>query len=344
MAHPPPPHTHPHTQHTTRKLTFRLPLTPDHIKAYQSSTPDLINQTATLHAEILNTSYTSATPDTLDTLASQFTTLLSQHMDHAATVWPLLPDKKPRPPQASLDPTWLPKKTRIHILKLRKCSKNNGPLPAAQALLNTTDYLSPDAIKQQCQARIRQLLRATTTDKINKIKTRVNAAYDSCPKLSHRRLKIKSGLLPPAGSASTLHRITKPDKTTASSPSAVIDAVHSHFATELSRATPPELPVPPWEHPDNPDNYTIEPRGDPSLTLADMITRDTFDKTLNSLGTGKAPGPDGIPNEIIKFLPPATRSALFSLLSLLARKSYTPHEWCNSTTCLLHKKGDPTLL
>jgi hypothetical protein len=75
-----------------------------------------------------------------------------------------------------------------------------------------------------------------------------------------------------------------------------------------------------------------------------MITRDTFDKTLNSLGTGKAPGPDGFPKEIIKFLPPATRSALFSLLSLLAHKSYTPPEWCHSTTCMLQKKGDPTLL
>jgi hypothetical protein len=104
------------------------------------------------------------------------------------------------------------------------------------------------------------------------------------------------------------------------------------------------LPIPPWELPDNPDNYTIGPRGDPSFILADLITRDTFDKTLNSLDTGKAPCPDGIPNEIIKFLPPATRSALFPLLSLLAHTSYTPPEWFHNTTCLLHKKGDPTLL
>jgi hypothetical protein len=57
-----------------------------------------------------------------------------------------------------------------------------------------------------------------------------------------------------------------------------------------------------------------------------MITSDTFDKTLNSLGTSKAPGPDCIPNEIFKFLPPVTRAALFSLLSFLAHKSYTPPE------------------
>jgi hypothetical protein len=55
-----------------------------------------------------------------------------------------------------------------------------------------------------------------------------------------------------------------------------------------------------------------------------MITRDTFDKTINSLSTCKARCPDGIPNEIIKFLPLATRSALFSLLSFLAHKAYTP--------------------
>jgi hypothetical protein len=179
---------------------------------------------------------------------------------------------------------------------------------------------------------------------LKKIKTRANTAYDANPKSSHRRLKIKSGLLPATNATSTLHRISKPDKTTATSPSAVLEAVHSHFTTELNRATPPDLPVPPWEHPDNPDNYTIESRGDPSLTLADMITRDTFDKTINSLGIGKAPGPDGIPNEILKFLPPETRSALFSLLSLLAHKSYTPPEWCHNTTCLLHKKVTPPSL
>jgi hypothetical protein len=75
-----------------------------------------------------------------------------------------------------------------------------------------------------------------------------------------------------------------------------------------------------------------------------MITRDTRDKPVSSLSTGNAPGPDGIPNEIIQFLPNETRYALFSLLSLLAHKTYSPPEWCHITTCLLHKKGDPTLL
>jgi hypothetical protein len=129
---------------------------------------------------------------------------------------------------------------------------------------------------------------------LRKIKTQAITAYDACPKSSHRLLKIRSGLLPHSSATSTLHRITKPDKTKATSPTDVLEALYSHFDAELSRATATVLLVPPWELPDNPGNFTIEPRGDPSLTLADMITRDTFDKTINSLGTGKAPDADGI--------------------------------------------------
>jgi hypothetical protein len=59
--------------------------------------------------------------------------------------------------------------------------------------------------------------------------------------------------------------------TTISSPPEVRAAVHSHFDNELTRATPPDLPIFPWKQPDNLDSFVIEPRGDPSLTLADVI-------------------------------------------------------------------------
>jgi hypothetical protein len=114
-----------------------------------------------------------------------------------------------------------------------------------------------------------------------------------------RRLKIKSGLLPNSRATSTLHKIARPDERTVTSPNAAIATIHSHFDNELTRATPPELPTPPWEHPDNPNQFVIEPGGDSSIALADTITRDTFDKTINSLGTGKAPRSDGILDEII---------------------------------------------
>jgi hypothetical protein len=107
--------------------------------------------------------------------------------------------------------------------------------------------------------------------KTEKIKSRTDTAYDANPKSSHRLLKIKSSLLPHSRTAPTLHKITRPDKTTVISLIALLAVVHSHFATELTRATPPELPILPWEHPDNPDQFFIEPRGDSILTLADMI-------------------------------------------------------------------------
>jgi hypothetical protein len=91
-----------------------------------------------------------------------------------------------------------------------------------------------------------------------------------------------------------------PDKTDVTTSTAVLAAVHSHFDTELTRATPPKLPTPPWEQPDNPDQFFIEPRGDSTLALTDLIIPYTFDKMITSLDTGKAPGLGGIPNELMK--------------------------------------------
>jgi hypothetical protein len=43
--------------------------------------------------------------------------------------------------------------------------------------------------------------------------------------------------------------------------------------------------------------------GDPTITFSDMLTKDTFDHTIQQVGTLKIKGPYGIPNEIIKYLP-----------------------------------------
>jgi hypothetical protein len=80
-----------------------------------------------------------------------------------------------------------------------------------------------------------------------------------------RNPPVKRGLLPPNNAASTSHEITRPDSTTVDSPDDVVAVVHSHFDRKLTRATLSELAYPPWENPDNPDPFTIEPRGDPSL-------------------------------------------------------------------------------
>jgi hypothetical protein len=66
------------------------------------------------------------------------------------------------------------------------------------------------------------------------------------------------------------------------------------------------------------------------------------DKIVHSVGNGKISDPDDIHNEIIEFVPKATNSVLYCLLSLVAHnKAYTPPDRCHSTTCLLHKIVTP---
>jgi hypothetical protein len=46
-----------------------------------------------------------------------------------------------------------------------------------------------------------------------------------------------------------------------------------------------------WELPDNPYNFTIDPRGDFSLTLADMITATHSIKVFTRSARAKPPAP-----------------------------------------------------
>ena len=59
--------------------------------------------------------------------------------------------------------------------------------------------------------------------------------------------------------------------------------------------------------------------------------------------TGKAPGPDTIPDEVIKFLPEKAHDVIYSLFTIMAKNSYTPKKWCTSAAKLIYKpnKNDP---
>ena len=58
--------------------------------------------------------------------------------------------------------------------------------------------------------------------------------------------------------------------------------------------------------------------------------------------TGKAPGPDALPKEIIKFLSDTAHDLIFQLFKLMAKHSYKK-KWCISATKLIYKpnKTDP---
>jgi len=58
---------------------------------------------------------------------------------------------------------------------------------------------------------------------------------------------------------------------------------------------------------------------------------------------GKGPGPDKIPNEIIKFFPDKAHDTIYALFTIMAKHTYNPQKWCTSATKLIYKpnKTDP---
>jgi hypothetical protein len=98
---------------------------------------------------------------------------------------------------------------------------------------------------------------------LRKVKSRANNAYDVYLKSYHRRLKNKSGMLPHSSATSTLHKITRLDAIPVATSNDVIASVHSHFDTELTRATPPSFPSLCGNTPTIPTHSSSDPAGTP---------------------------------------------------------------------------------
>ena len=65
-----------------------------------------------------------------------------------------------------------------------------------------------------------------------------------------------------------------------------------------------------------------------------------FFECCKTLSSGKAPGPDGVTNEVIKMLPVQVKKLLHQLMMLMWVTGITPTAWKHSHTCLVHKAGD----
>ena len=116
----------------------------------------------------------------------------------------------------------------------------------------------------------------------------------------------------------------------------------------------------PWESPLNPDRFTLtsarwaedalvdsgEPQDSPETAdiLELLMDRCTYEARLKHIKRGKAPGPDSIPNELLKTLPAEWHDTIHSLFVIMWITGNTPHAWKESNTILLHKKNDPYLV
>jgi hypothetical protein len=78
-------------------------------------------------------------------------------------------------------------------------------------------------------------------------------------------------------------------------------------------------------------------------TLDKPITMSEITTAISSLATGKAPGPDGIPNEFIKNSPTELHELLLQQYNNILCEENPPVEWSESTTVMIHKKGNVEL-
>ena len=87
--------------------------------------------------------------------------------------------------------------------------------------------------------------------------------------------------------------------------------------------------------------YIIEKQGDALTSLYTYLDQATYDICLKNLANGKTPGPDKIPNAILKTMPPRFHKLLLLFFTHCYKQQQIPKSWKTSQTILLYKKGNP---
>jgi hypothetical protein len=92
------------------------------------------------------------------------------------------------------------------------------------------------------------------------------------------------------------------------------------------------------------DGFILEKRGDTNASIANTFDKNTYDLCLKYLGNNKAPGPDNIPNSILKNMPIQFYNLLYLLFHQCYKQQQIPASWKTNLTILLYKKFDPSIL
>jgi len=71
------------------------------------------------------------------------------------------------------------------------------------------------------------------------------------------------------------------------------------------------------------------------------LTPAIFQEALRRLPSQKAPGPDNIPELLLKHIPTAFHKAICQLFQTMAITGTTDPNWLISNTILVYKKNDP---
>jgi len=74
--------------------------------------------------------------------------------------------------------------------------------------------------------------------------------------------------------------------------------------------------------------------------MTDVPTREEVKAAVNRLKNNKAPGPDGIPSEILKEGYKCLEDSIYKLIVQIWNNEKIPSCWAEALICPIHKKGD----
>jgi hypothetical protein len=90
--------------------------------------------------------------------------------------------------------------------------------------------------------------------------------------------------------------------------------------------------------------FILEKRSDTNASIANTFDKKTYNLCFKYLGNNKAPGPNNIPNSILKNMPIQFHNLLYLLFHQCYKQQQILASWKTSLTILLYKKFDPTIL
>jgi exonuclease III/ribonuclease HI len=201
--------------------------------------------------------------------------------------------------------------------------------------------------KTEADLTLRHIRVSKVQEAVQKSKLRFRHMLATKPKRAHQQMFGK------AGNIKGVPAIITPDGVQLTEPADILHEVQRAWGQKLQPPAPKTgmyLPNTKQQTVDFPWEKHSKGEGKPMVLTTgattlhrrpwlheSMADPHLFHTTLQRLSSGKAPGPDGIPNEILKLLPASLKAAIHNLFLTMWACRYTPDAWKTSTTALLHK-------
>ncbi|KAJ9519643.1 hypothetical protein QJQ45_013271 [Haematococcus lacustris] len=228
--------------------------------------------------------------------------------------------------------------------------------PTIDELILGTDAIN-DEIKDAVQARQAQLTN-TYRDQIHQLddddsalaiaqaRVRMQQLISTQPKKANKRI-----LRPSRTDHKGLQALADPDtKTICTAPADLNRIITAAYGQKLSAPNPKtghytntQTRNYPWARAKADDAFALHACQNIHWLHTAIMDKAGFQECISRLSGGKAPGPDGVENEIIKMLPWEMRETIHQLFIIMWATGCTPTTWKTSDTCLLYKdKGQET--